>query len=89
MQYDETARERAEHIAERSPEGAPANPALGSGSLVLVTLMVPIGVLIAAGVVWAMFGGMAALATLAVGLFISVIANPTLWAILNRAKERG
>ena len=88
MAHEELSTERAEEIASQSPEGAPANPDLGSGTLILLTLMFPIAVLIASGVVWLILGAMPALVTLSIGLFVCVIANPTLWATLNRAKER-
>lgn len=87
-QFTSVLNDRAETIALKSPEGAAANPQLGSGTIHLLALMLPVSALMAATVVWGLFGAPLAFVTLTAGLILTIGMNPTLWAIMLRAKER-
>lgn len=80
--------EHGEVIAEHSPEGTPAHPELNSTSIRLMAVLFPIPAIVIAAVVWWLFGAPLALATLGAGLILTLVLNPTLWAIVLRAKER-
>lgn len=77
-----------EEIASVSPEGAPANPWLGTKSMIALLLMFPSAVILISIVFWVMLGPVAAVIAFAIGLVVCIIANPTLWAMLQRAKDR-
>lgn len=77
-----------EEIGSVSPEGAPANPWLGTKSMIALLLMFPSAVILISIVFWVMLGPVAGVIAFAVGLVVCVIANPTLWAMLQRAKDR-
>ncbi len=80
--------EKAETIATQSPEGAAANPGLRGTTIQLLAILLPIPVLLIALIVWALFDAPLAFITLAAGLILTVGVNPTLWAMMMRAKER-
>lgn len=77
-----------EIIAEHSPEGSPAHPQLNSTSIRLLAVLLPIPAIVIAAVVWWLFSAPLALVTLGAGLILTLVLNPTLWAMLLRAKER-
>jgi len=70
------------------PEGAPADPHSGpGGQLMLLSVMLVAIVLLAVLIGWYFGGWMAALLALALGLF-SMLFNPAVLAIFQRAGDR-
>lgn len=82
------SKQKAETIAIQSPEGKPANPDLGSKSMLAMLLMFPSAVILISAIIWIIFGPFEALIAFAVGMVVSLIANPTMWAMAQRAKDR-
>ena len=79
---------KAGQIADRSPEGRPANPDLGPSGIVKLMVAAVTVVLAASGLTWAAVGPDAALGVLIVGLLLAVVVNPVIYASALRAKER-
>jgi hypothetical protein len=79
---------KAGRIADKSPEGMPAQPNLGPSGIVKLMVAAVVAVLIAAGITWASLGPDAALGVLIVGLLLAVVINPVIYASALRAKER-
>lgn len=80
---------KAGRIADRSPEGRPANPDLSPSGIVKLMVAAMVVVLLASGVTWAAVGPDAALGVLVVGLLLAIVVNPVIYASALRAKERG
>lgn len=79
---------KAGRIADKSPEGMPADPDLGPSGIVKLMIAAAVVVLIAAGATWAIIGPDAALGVLIVGILLAVVVNPVIYASALRAKER-
>lgn len=90
--HDSTADEldherKGAEIASISPEGLPAHPRLKPRHTAALILL-PIGLVGIAAVIMAIWQGvLAGLATLAIGLALGTMANPTVWAAISRAVE--
>jgi len=79
---------KAGRIADKSPEGMPAQPDLGPSGIVKLMVAAAVVVLIASGITWATIGPDAALGVLIVGLLLAVVVNPVIYASVLRANER-
>tara|TARA_R110000782_G_scaffold13976_25_gene41115 strand:+ start:12256 stop:12582 length:327 start_codon:yes stop_codon:yes gene_type:complete len=74
--------------ADRSPEGAPANPDVSRAGILWI-LVGSLASVIALGVVtWLFLGPWAALLVLALGASLAVFGNPAVWAAGLRSRER-
>ncbi len=80
--------EHAARIADKSPEGMPANPELGPSGIVKLMVAAMVVVLGASALTWAIVGPDAALGVLIVGVLLAIVVNPVIYASALRAKER-
>lgn len=88
MSIEGPREELADEIGALSPDGRPAHPHAGPGTLVvLVVAVFIVFVLIAFGLSW-WLGWFAGVAMLAIGT-LAIALNPAVLANLQRLKERG
>lgn len=74
--------------AERSPEGAPANPDVHRSGILWMLIGSLVAVIALAAVTLIFLGPWAALLVLVLGSALAVIGNPTIWAAGLRSRER-
>lgn len=78
----------AARVANISPEGAPANPALHSSGIALLITCSVAAVLIASLVAGLLVSASAGWGVFIVSLIMAVVVNPVIYASVLRARER-
>ncbi len=81
-------REMQQAIRRHSPDGRPANPRLRTKEVLILAAGSIVAVLALSGATYALWGTLEAVTVLILGILFAFAANPVIWAMYFRNKER-